>query len=92
VLACLATLRSQLVSKAAHQKASSSAISLLPFCSDRQLLTEHTVNILTDVTSGFRDLIGKLSSNAEFESEIAQLLGQDAEKVRGFWREEYVAE
>ncbi|KAI8632335.1 hypothetical protein F5Y19DRAFT_472362 [Xylariaceae sp. FL1651] len=88
----LMILHDQLVSAAAHQNASGSVTSLLPFCSERQLLTEHTVNILTDITSGFRDLLGKLSPCARFELEIVQFLGEDAEKLQDFWKDEYLVD
>ncbi len=55
-------------------------------------LAEHTVNILTDTTSGFRDLLDKLSSNPVFESEIAQLLGDDADKLKSFWADDYLVD
>ncbi|KAI0409465.1 hypothetical protein F4802DRAFT_593113 [Xylaria palmicola] len=90
VAASLATLQRQLASPAANQKNPSPASSLLPFCSDGEPLADHTVNVLTDTTSGLRDLLGKVSSSAEFESEIAPLLGRDAEKMRRFWAEDHL--
>ncbi|KAI3328874.1 hypothetical protein HD806DRAFT_530282 [Xylariaceae sp. AK1471] len=93
VPATLAILQRQLVPTAANRKVSSPASSILPFCTDdKQPLAEHTVNVLTDVTSGFRDLLDKLLSNAVFESEIAQLLDEDAKKLSQFWRKEYVVD
>ncbi|KAI0452773.1 hypothetical protein F5B21DRAFT_482266, partial [Xylaria acuta] len=88
VEASLATLRHQLM--AASRKPPGPASSLLPFCSDREPLAKHTINVLTDVTSDFRDLLDKLSSNSVFESEIAPLLGPDAEKLKSFWMDEYL--
>ncbi|KAI0428824.1 hypothetical protein F5Y09DRAFT_277690 [Xylaria sp. FL1042] len=92
VPASLVAIQSQLPSRAANRKPPSPASQLLPFCSDGVPLAEHTVNILTDTTSGFRDLLNKLSSNAMFESEIAQLLGDDADKLRNFWAEDYLVD
>ncbi|RYC62225.1 hypothetical protein CHU98_g4001 [Xylaria longipes] len=90
VEASLATLRHQLMT--ASRKPPGPASSLLPFCSDREPLANHTINILTDVTSDFRDLLDKLSSNSVFESEIAPLLGPDAEKLKNFWTDEYLVD
>ncbi|KAJ2989700.1 hypothetical protein NUW58_g3337 [Xylaria curta] len=92
VPAIITTLQRQLLSPEASCKASSPAISLLPFCSDREPLAEHTVNILTDTTSDFRDLVDKVSSNTVFESEIAPLLDEDADKFRRFWTDDYVVD
>ncbi|KAI1430002.1 hypothetical protein F5Y12DRAFT_709548 [Xylaria sp. FL1777] len=89
VPASLVTIQSQLSSPAANRKPPSAASHLLPFCSDSVPLTEHTVNILTDTTCGFKDLLDKLSSDAVFESTIAPLLGCDADKLRNFWADDY---
>ncbi|KAI1356311.1 hypothetical protein F5Y01DRAFT_75226 [Xylaria sp. FL0043] len=92
VPARLAAIQSQLPSSAANRKLPSPASHLLPFCSDGVPLAEHTVNILTDTTSGFGDLVDKLSTNAVFESEIGQLLGDDAEKLKNFWADNYLVD
>ncbi|KAI0911812.1 hypothetical protein F4823DRAFT_584291 [Ustulina deusta] len=92
VPASLVTIQSQLPSPAPDRKPPSPATHLLPFCSDGVPLAEHTVNILTDTTSGFSDLLDKLSSNPVFESEIAQLLGDDADKLRSFWADDYLVD
>ncbi|KAI1739350.1 hypothetical protein F4680DRAFT_449096 [Xylaria scruposa] len=86
----LATLRHQLMTTS--RKPPGPASRLLPFCSDREPLANHSVNVLTDVTSDFRDLMDKLSSDPMFESEIALLLGPDAEKMRSFWIDEYLVD
>ncbi|KAI0486424.1 hypothetical protein F4859DRAFT_369790 [Xylaria cf. heliscus] len=86
----LATLRHQLMT--ASRKPPGPASSLLPFCSDREPLANHTINVLTDVTSDFRDLLDKLSSKSSFGSEIAPLLGPDADKLKNFWAEEYLVD
>ncbi|KAH8160670.1 hypothetical protein CIB48_g7588 [Xylaria polymorpha] len=88
--ASLATLRHQLM--AASRKPPGPASSLLPFCSDREPLANHTINVLTDLTSDFRDLLDKLSSNSVFESEIAPLVGPDADKLKSFWTDEYLVD
>ncbi|KAJ8125493.1 hypothetical protein O1611_g8146 [Lasiodiplodia mahajangana] len=92
VPASLLTLRRELIAAHASPKTPNPAISLLPFCSDRGRLAEHSVNILTDTTSGFKDLLGKLSSDSQFASEITGLLGEDAEKLKGFWKEDYLVD
>jgi hypothetical protein len=93
VLTTLAILQRQLVPEATNRKASSPASTILPFCTDdKQSLAEHTVNVLTDITSGFRDLLDKLSPKAVFESNIAQLLDEDAARLKNFWGKEYVVD
>ncbi|KAI1310491.1 hypothetical protein F5Y03DRAFT_41952 [Xylaria venustula] len=92
VPATLVTIQSHLSSPVANRKPPIPASHLLPFCSDDVPLAEHAVNILTDTTSGFRDLLDKLSSSAEFESEIVQLLGNDANKFRNFWANDYLVD
>ncbi|KAI1166889.1 hypothetical protein F5B18DRAFT_565549 [Nemania serpens] len=92
VPASLEALQRQLSCRAPSPKASSPTISLLPFCTDRTPLADHTVNLITDTTSGFRELVGKLSSDTVFESEIAPLLGEDAHKLRRFWTGDYLVD
>jgi len=93
VPARLLSLQQQLVTGSANREALGPAISLLPFCTgDRQPLAEHTVNILTDITSGFRDLVDKLSSADVSDSEIAQFLGRDTDKLKMFWKDEYMVD
>ncbi|ORY66425.1 uncharacterized protein BCR38DRAFT_340338 [Pseudomassariella vexata] len=64
------------------------ASSLLPYCSDSYTLPEHKVNLLSDITSGLRDLLEQ-ASTAEGREKLAQYLGPDAERVIRFWKEEY---
>ncbi|GAW16002.1 hypothetical protein ANO14919_054240 [Xylariales sp. No.14919] len=85
VPASLVAIHRQLPSPSPDKRKPSPAIHLLPFCSNREPLVEHTVNILTDMTSGFGDLLERLSSNSEFESELVQLLGEDGDKLKSFW-------
>ncbi|KAI0102912.1 hypothetical protein GGR51DRAFT_573721 [Nemania sp. FL0031] len=92
VAASLSTLRRELVAAGASQKTPNPATSLLPFCSDRERLAEHSVNIVTDMTSGFKDLLSKLTSDPRFVSEITELLGEDAEKLKGFWKDDYLVD
>ncbi|KAI2635916.1 hypothetical protein GGS21DRAFT_489631 [Xylaria nigripes] len=92
VPAGLVTLKRQLVSPVTGQKSPNAASSLLPYCSDTGLLAEHTVNVLTDTTTGFSDLLVKLSSDVVFESEVVPLLEQDANRLRNFWTNEYLVD
>ncbi|KAI1128387.1 hypothetical protein F5Y10DRAFT_240566 [Nemania abortiva] len=92
VPASLLALRRELVASDANRKAANPASSLLPFCSDKGRLAEHSVNVLTDMTSGFRDLLSKLSSDAQFVAEISQLLDEDADKLKGFWVNDYLVD
>ncbi|KAK5624676.1 hypothetical protein RRF57_000392 [Xylaria bambusicola] len=89
VPAFLDTIRCQMCSPAVNIEPVSSANHLLPFCSDNVPLNERTVNILTDTTSDFKDLLDKLSTNTVFESDIALLLGDDADKLKSFWAGDY---
>jgi hypothetical protein len=52
-----------------------------------QPLSEHTTNILSDITSSLQDLVGKVSS-AEGQRMLIEYLGHDAESVIRFWQEE----
>ncbi|KAI0200330.1 hypothetical protein F4808DRAFT_470503 [Astrocystis sublimbata] len=88
VEAALATLKGQL--NAAIRRPPGPASRLLPFCSSREPLARYSVNVLTDLTADFRDLIHSLSSDPEFESKIALLLGSDADKLGSFWTDEYL--
>jgi hypothetical protein len=93
VPATLLSLQQQLVTGAANQEVLGPASGLLPFCTgDRQPLAEHTVNILTDLTSGFKDLIDKLSSTDVSNSKVAQFLGGDTDKLKMFWKGEYLVD
>ncbi|KAI1190937.1 hypothetical protein F5B17DRAFT_7928 [Nemania serpens] len=90
VPASLEALKRQLGCPVVSPKLPSPTTSLLPFCSYGTPLADHTVNLITDTTSGFRDLISKISSNTLFDSEIAPLLGEDAHKLRKFWTGDYL--
>ena len=39
------------------------AHALLPYCAITKPLSEHTTHVLTDITSSFRDLVDKLSTD-----------------------------
>jgi len=61
----------------------------LPYCSIKTPLSEHTINVLTDVTTGFRDLAAKAGTE-EGKALLRDYLGEkDADSVAQFWTEEY---
>ncbi|KAI1649741.1 uncharacterized protein F4817DRAFT_313465 [Daldinia loculata] len=64
---------------------------LLPYCSDGQLLSEHAVNVLTDLTSNFRDFVGAASTQAG-QMKMAEFLGSDSQGIASFWANEYLVE
>ncbi|KAI0898248.1 hypothetical protein F4806DRAFT_352102 [Annulohypoxylon nitens] len=64
---------------------------LLPYCSDKSRLSEHAVNILTDITSNFRDLLN-LVSTSDGQTKLIDLLDGDSRSAIAFWEEEYVVD
>ncbi|RYO89057.1 hypothetical protein DL764_008635 [Monosporascus ibericus] len=54
-------------------------------------LRRQLINVLTDVTSGFHDMLDKMS-NPTGRAQLADYLDMDTEKVISFWSEEYLAE
>ncbi|KAI1415940.1 hypothetical protein F5Y13DRAFT_140385 [Hypoxylon sp. FL1857] len=67
------------------------ARTLLPYCSDRPPLSEHAVNVLTDITTGMRDLLDTMSTPAG-QMRILEYLGSDSESAVSFWAREYLVE
>ncbi|KAI2468083.1 hypothetical protein F4781DRAFT_432778 [Annulohypoxylon bovei var. microspora] len=65
---------------------------LLPYCSDRRSLSEHAVNVLTDITSDIRDLLNAMSAPARQTKIIELMESDDAEGAISFWAEEYLVE
>ncbi|KAI1818427.1 hypothetical protein GGS20DRAFT_528573, partial [Poronia punctata] len=91
VPASLLSLRRQMASAVVDMEVMGPVNALLPFCTDdKEQFSKHTVNVITDITFGFRDMLDKLSSEAAFSSEIVHFLGQDAEKLKGFWEDEHL--
>ncbi|KAI8960901.1 hypothetical protein F5Y11DRAFT_349000 [Daldinia sp. FL1419] len=65
---------------------------LLPYCTDEQRpLSAHTVNVLTDLTPGFRDLVEAISTPPG-RMKMIEFLGNDAEGIISFWAKEYTVE
>lgn len=73
------------------QTSGTSAIqSLLPYCALTPPLSEHSVNLLTDLTVGFADLSNKARSEAG-RAEILNFLGEnEANRAIEFWMQEYL--
>lgn len=78
----------QLVAGAGSRTRPDPARSLLPYCSDTRRIPEHAVNVLSDVTTGFKDLVDKVAT-PEGRRELEGYLGEDAHGIIRFWQEEY---
>ncbi|KAI1500108.1 hypothetical protein F5X99DRAFT_257674 [Biscogniauxia marginata] len=87
----LMTLHRQLGSSRKSLRSADPAHTLLPFCSDTQPLSEHSVNVLTDITSGVRDMLEKASCPIS-QVKVVDYLENEAGKVISFWKEEYLLE
>ncbi|KAH8675982.1 hypothetical protein BX600DRAFT_191628 [Xylariales sp. PMI_506] len=79
----------QLCTTAVSHNRPAPARSLLLYCSDDQVLKEHTINILSDITSDFKDLIAKATSS-DGQKVLEEYLGPDAERVVNYWKTDYV--
>ncbi|KAI1804089.1 hypothetical protein F4811DRAFT_553266 [Daldinia bambusicola] len=73
------------------RKAVNPVQTLLPYCTEGQLLSEHAVNVVTDLTSSFRDLAEAASTHAG-QAKIVEFLGSDAASIISFWAKEYLVE
>ncbi len=75
----------------ARQWAPSAMQTLLPYCTIQPRLSEHATNVLSDITSDFRDLVDK-AATAGGQSLLRNYLGeQEGESVISFWRCEHAA-
>lgn len=81
----------QLVTSAAPEKRPDPASNLLPHCADARTLSEHTIHILTDITTDLKDLIDRATS-PEGQQQLMNYLGEDAERLINFWQAEYLVE
>ncbi|KAI0125895.1 hypothetical protein BJ170DRAFT_685140 [Xylariales sp. AK1849] len=81
----------QLCTSAASRRRLDPARSLLPYCSATQPLPDHVVNVLSDITTDMKDLI-KQATMPEGHQTLTEYLGQDAERVIKFWKEEYLVD
>ncbi|KAI2629826.1 hypothetical protein GGR54DRAFT_636010 [Hypoxylon sp. NC1633] len=87
----LMTFHRQMCINSGPQRTANPAQALLPYCSDRPPLPEHAVNVLTDITSGIRDLLDTIS-DSEGQAKLAGFLGNDSENAISFWDKEYLVE
>ncbi|KAH6648480.1 hypothetical protein BKA67DRAFT_365057 [Truncatella angustata] len=81
----------QLMTSAAPIKQAVTARCLLSHCSEIHHLGEHTTNLLSDITTDFRDLVHK-ATTLEGQQNLRDYLGNDAERVIKFWQDEYLVE
>ncbi|KAI1870280.1 hypothetical protein JX265_006450 [Neoarthrinium moseri] len=78
----------QLSTSAASRQLVTPARSLLPYCSDTGSLPEHAVNVISDITAGFKDLVSK-ATTPDGKQLLKDYLGEDADRVIRFWKDEY---
>lgn len=81
----------RLSTSTSYPKPGNPARSLLPYCSERHALSEHVVNVLTDVTSGFRDMLDKMSNPTE-RAALEEYLDAEATTAISFWITEYLVD
>ncbi|KAI1630564.1 hypothetical protein F4809DRAFT_274929 [Biscogniauxia mediterranea] len=79
----LMTFHRQLGSSGRTPNATNPVRTLLPFCSDTQPLSEHAVNVLTDITSNLRDLLEK-ASDPTSQAKISDYFDSEAHKIVSF--------
>lgn len=73
----------QISTSSGHRKMGNPARILLPYCSDRPPLSEHAVNILTDITPNIRGLLDTASTPAG-QMKMAEFLGDDSQSAISF--------
>lgn len=67
-----------------------SSRSLLPYCSsDTECLSGHTVNVLSDLTTGMKDLSEKATDTQGKQRLTESLDGAEAQRVIKFWNNEF---
>lgn len=94
VPATLMAFHRQLGTSSSSTEPANPARDLLPYCSassKERVLSEHTVWLLTDLTSGFHDIVNKISTSAG-RAILDEYLGPEAEKVLSFWSRDYTVE
>lgn len=79
----LMTFHRQISTSSGPRKIANPVQTLLPYCSDKPPLPEHAVNVLTDITSGFRDLLDTMSTPAG-QTKIATFLEANSTSVFSF--------
>ncbi|KAK6842413.1 hypothetical protein PG990_005644 [Apiospora arundinis] len=88
--ATLLAFNRQLSTTSGNIKATQSLSSVLPYCSSGERLSEHTVNVLGEITTGMKDLCTKATS-AEGRKQLAGYLDAEADQVIKFWEGEFIA-
>jgi hypothetical protein len=81
----------QLGASAASRRRPDPASSLLPYFSGTPKLSDHAVNIVSDITAGVKDLSEK-ATTVEGQQELTGYLGEDAKRIIAFWKEEYTVD
>jgi hypothetical protein len=87
----LVAFHRQLSTNGGAQKIPNPTQNVLPYCSSTHRLSEHAVNVLTDLTSTFRDMLDMIA-NPTGRAKIEKYLDQEADAAITFWQEEYLAE
>ncbi|KAI0383919.1 hypothetical protein F5Y04DRAFT_23853 [Hypomontagnella monticulosa] len=88
----LMAFQRQLCTNNGPRRIANPAQALLPHCSDRQQpLSEHAVNVLTDITTNIRDVL-EMASTQPGRARMAEFLEGDSERAISFWAEEYLVD
>lgn len=82
------TFQRQLLQTSASNKQPKAVRDLLPYCSDVHKLPEHTVMVISDITTGLRDVVTK-ATTAEGQEFLQEYTGDDAKRLISFWHDEY---
>ncbi|KAK8042319.1 hypothetical protein PG993_006842 [Apiospora rasikravindrae] len=89
VPATLLAFHRQLATAGGGKKTLPASRSLLPHCSGAENLSEHSANVLSDVTTGMKDLSEKATSE-QGKQELIRYLGEaEAERAISFWNDEF---
>ncbi|KAK8089799.1 hypothetical protein PG997_004760 [Apiospora hydei] len=89
VPATLLAFHRQLATAGGGKQALPASRSLLPYCSGAENLSEHSTNILSDVTTGMKDLSEKATRARGKEELIGHLGEAEAERAISFWNDEF---
>ncbi|KAI1208895.1 uncharacterized protein F4807DRAFT_137307 [Annulohypoxylon truncatum] len=87
----LVAFHRQISTSSGSRRMANPAQTLLPYCSYGPRLSEHAVNVLTDITSGIRDLLDIMTTPVG-RTKVLDLLENDSEGAISFWEQEYVVE
>ncbi|KAI0890045.1 uncharacterized protein GGS22DRAFT_183395 [Annulohypoxylon maeteangense] len=81
----------QISTSSGPRRMASPAQTLLPYCSYGPRLSEHAVNVLTDITSDMRDLLDMMTI-PDGRTKIIDLLEDESEGAISFWEKEYMVD